>query len=153
MSEFEELNTEGFFFAAHSIRGSVMHAYYGDGYGEGAVVGSPAGLKTWKVKIAALPDYEGEDLLDAGDSGLQTRFRYLYDFFVRHNVANAFRPFWVLDPVSPRRYYLAEIAEAEMDFEMLCATVFGAGLTIRQRRVQGVESPSDVIAAENNSEI
>lgn len=152
MSEngFERLITTGFLFEGIAIRGETLRASYGSGYGEGAVVGNPEGLRTWKVKIGALPNVEGEDLINAGAQGLQTRFEYLFDFFVRHNVANARKPFWVKDPVDGRDY-LAEIAEDEMDFKMLSRVVMQAGLTIRQRRVFGQTSPGDAVS-ENNQE-
>ncbi|HEY0169893.1 MAG TPA: hypothetical protein VGB98_02485 [Pyrinomonadaceae bacterium] len=154
MSEngFERLITEGFLFEGIAIRGETLRASYGSGYGEGAVVGNPEGLRSWKVKIGALPNVEGENLINAGEHGLQTRFAYLYQFFVRHNVRNARKPFWVRDPVDGRDY-LAEIAEDEMDFPMLSRVVMKAGLTIRQRRVYGQTSPGDAVEFENNQEI
>jgi hypothetical protein len=148
--QFETLLTAGFLFVSHSVRGATLRATYGDGYAEGAVIG--LSLLTWKVKIAALPDAEGEYLVDAGEFGLQTRARYLWDFFVRHNVDNARKPFWVRDPVS-KRDYLAEISEDSLDFEVLCLTAFSTGLTVTQRRVPGVESPSDPVTMGNNQEI
>lgn len=147
---FEELITEGFSFTSRSVRGATLRATYGSGYAEGAVIG--LGLLGWKVKIGALPDVEGEYLVNAGEFGLQTRAAYLWDFFVRHNVENARKPFWLRCPFT-RRDYLAEIDADELEFEAFCLTVFSAGLPLRQRRVAGVESPSDPVTAENNQEI
>lgn len=147
--QIERLITEGFLFVGHSIRGETLRTGYGSGYGEGAVIG--LSLQTWKIKIAVLPDSEGEDLILAGEFGYQTRARYLWDFFVRHNVDNARKPFWLRDPVSGRDY-LAEISEDALDFEMLCRVAFSTGLTLTQRRVPGVESPSDPVTMENNQE-
>lgn len=152
MSDFEELITEGFLFTSHSVRGSSLRASYGDGYGEGVRIGHAAGLLAWRVKIGALTDSEEEPMIDAGEFGLQTRARYLWDFFVRHNVANVRKVFWLRDPIS-KRDYLAEIDMDELDYEMFCLTVFGVGLQLRQRRVFGVESPSDPAVVENNAEI
>jgi hypothetical protein len=147
---FERLITEGFQFTSRSIRGATLRASYGSGYAEGAVIGKS--LMGWRVKIAALPDVEGEYLVNAGEFGLQTRAAYLWDFFVRHNVDNARKPFWLRDPVS-KRDYLAELDLDEIEFEMFCLTVFSTGLPLRQRRVAGVESPSDPVEMENNQEI
>lgn len=138
MTDFERLNTEGFQLTGRSIRGFTLRASYGDGYAEGAVIGSPEGLRSWRVKIAALPDIEGMFLIEAGEHGLQTRARYLWEFFIRHNVAAAHKPFWLRDEVE-KKDFLAEIVEEELDFDVFCTTVFGAGLTLRQRRVSGVE--------------
>lgn len=159
MSEngFERLLTVGFLFEAASIRGETLGASYGSGYGEGAVVGHPDGLRTWKVKIGALPNVEDENLVDAGAQGLQARAEYLWKFFIRHNVNNAHKPFWALlpDPDEPgrERDYLAEIVEEELDFRMLSRLVFSTGLTVRQRRVFGQDSPGDAVDPENNQEI
>jgi hypothetical protein len=148
--QFERLITEGFQFASRSIRGATLRAPYGDGYGEGAVIG--LSLLSWKVRIGALPGVEGEYLVNAGEFGLQTRATYLWEFFIRHNVDNARKPFWLRDPVS-KRDYLAEIDSDEIDFEMFCLTVFSTGLALKQRRVPGVEAPSDPVTMENNQEI
>ncbi|MCA1567237.1 MAG: hypothetical protein LC803_16615 [Acidobacteria bacterium] len=149
--QIESLNTEGFLFEGTSIRGSNLRAYYGDGYGEGAVIGSPAGLRKWKVKIAVLPHTDDYNI-NAGEHGLQTRALYLWRFYERHNVANAFKPFWVRDPLF-NQDFLAEIVEEELDYAMLCRLAYATGLTLRQRRVHGVESQSDPNLMENNDSI
>lgn len=138
-SEIERLITDGFLFEGLSIRGAGLFASYGDGYGEGVITGSPAGLLTWKVKIAALPDTDNF-LINAGQYGLQTRWAYLWDFYDRHNVASWHKVFWLRDPKT-QRDYLADIAEEQLDYQMFCLTVASVGLTIRQRRVHGQESP------------
>jgi hypothetical protein len=148
----ERLLTTGFLFESMSIRGATLSADYGDGYREGAVIGSPEGLRTWKVKIGALPNVTDENLVNAGAQGLQTRADYLWKFFERHNVQNAHKPFWVRDPVS-NIDYLAEIVEDDLDYRMLSRLVYSTGLTIRQRRVHGQESPGDAVTMENDQEI
>jgi hypothetical protein len=149
--QIERLNTEGFLFEDTSIGGSNLRANYGDGYGEGAVIGSPAGLRGWKVKIGVLPHTEDYSI-NAGEHGLQTRALYLWRFYERHNVANAFKPFWMRDPFLLQDF-LVEIAEERLSYAMLCRLAYSTGLTLRQRRVHGVESPSDPIVVENNDSI
>lgn len=148
---FEQLITDGFLFESVSVRGSVLRVSYGDGYGEGVVIGNPAGLLTWKVKIAVLPD-DDNYLVNAGEFGLQTRDRYLWDMYVRHNVANAYKPFWLRDPKTGRDY-LAEFADEQLDYQLLCLTASSTGLTLRQRRVYGQESPGDAAAVANPDSI
>lgn len=148
---FERLITEGFLFEEFSIGGEGLYASYGSGYGEGAVTGNPDGLREWKMKVGALPNVEGENTINAGEHGLQTRFKYLFDFYVRHNVNNVRKPFWFRDPVEGRDY-LAEIVEERLTFPMLSRVVFRTGLTIKQRRVFGQSSPGDAVS-ENNQEI
>jgi hypothetical protein len=142
---------DGFAFELASIKGEGLFASYGAGYGEGVITGNPDGLRSWKFKVAALPD--GDDyLLNAGEFGLQSRFRYLWDFYCRHNVAAWHKVFTFRDPVS-QRDFLADIADEQLDYQLLCRTVATVGLTIRQRRVHGVESPSDPVLVENPQEI
>lgn len=147
----ETLITDGFLFESLSVRGFTFRANYGFGYAEGARFGPPEGLLTWKVKIAVLPDTD-DYLVDAGAYGLQTRERYLWGFYVRHNVENAWKPFWLRDPKTGRDY-LAEIVEEELDYQLLCLTASSTGLTLRQRRVFGQSSPGDAVTMENNQEI
>jgi hypothetical protein len=151
VSDFETLNTEGFTFEALSIKGAGLGANYGDGYGEGVVTGNPAGLLTWKVKISALPDVDEYTVAGPGDVP-QTRWEYLWEFYVRHNVANWHKVFWLRDPKSGR-HYLADIAEEELSFQLFCLTVASAGLTLRQRRVAGQDSPGDPTDVENPDSI
>ncbi len=140
MPDIETLICDGFAFESLAIRGETLSANYGSGYGEGVVIGNPAGLQTWRLRAGVLPNSEGDDLLDAGDFGWQTRFAYLFDFYVRHNVAAARKVFWV-GPHGSALVYLAEIVEEELDFQQFCATVFSTGLTLRQRRIFGIASP------------
>lgn len=156
MSEngFERLLTVGFLFEALAVRGENLRASYGSGYGEGAVVGHPDGIRTWKMKIGALPNIPDENLVDAGAHGYQTRAEYLWKLYVRHNVNNAHKPLWARLPAPDgERDYLVEIVEEELDFRMLSRLVYSTGLTLRQRRVFGQSSPGDEVEMENNQEI
>jgi len=148
----ERLITEGFLFENTSVRGFNLTASYGDGFRESAVIGTPDGLREWKLKINVLPHFDGEYLIDAGVYGRQTRALYFWEFYLRHNVANAFKPFWVRDPFL-KRDYLAEIVEGKLDYEMLSARAYSTGLTLRQRRIPGLPTPGDAVLVPNNSEI
>lgn len=148
---FERLITEGFRFESISIRGAGLYANYGDGYGEGVRIGHPEGLITWKVRIDVLPDTQ-DFLINAGEYGLQTRYQYLWDLYVRHNVANFRKPLWLRDPKSGRDY-LVEIVEEELDYQLLCLTASSTGLTLRQRRVFGQSTPGDPVTMENTDSI
>lgn len=151
MSDFEKLITEGFALEELSVAGSGFFASFGDGFGEGAVTGHPEGVLQWKIKIAALPDTE-EYQINAGEQGLQTRLQYLWQFYIRHNVKGWHKVFRFVD-LKSKREYLADIAEERLTYSMFCLSVATVGLTIRQRRVHGVESPSDPEEVENNQEI
>lgn len=151
MNGYERLITDGFLFESVAVKGFALRANYGFGYVEAVRIGPAAGLLTWRVKIDVLPDTE-EYLVDAGAYGLVTRERYLWEFFVRHNVENAFQPFWLRDPKS-QRDYLVEFVEEELTYQLLCLTASSTGLTLRQRRVYGLSSPGDPVSMENNQEI
>ena len=151
MSGIDRIITDGFSFEAHSVRGSGLGASYGDGYAEGIRTGHPEGLKAWKMKVDALSDFE-EQTVNAGEFGLQTRWAYLWDLYVRHNVANWHQPFWFRDPKSGRDY-LVEIVEEELSYQMFSLMVATVGITLRQRRVYGVESPGAPTTVENPAEI
>lgn len=148
---FERLITEGFLFESKSVRGAGLFANYGDGYGEGARIGHPEGLLTWKVKVEVLPDTE-EFLINAGEFGLQTRERYLWDLYCRHMVANWHKPFWLRDPKTTRDY-LVDFVEEQLDYQLLCLTASSTGLTLRQRRVFGLSAPGEPVAVENPDSI
>lgn len=151
MSDIETLNTEGFLFEEMSVRGAGFFANYGDGYGEGVITGNPAGLLKWKVKMPALVD--DDQYTVEGPGGIpQTRWVYLWEFFIRHNVASWHKVFWLRDPRTGRAY-LADIAEEELTFQLFCLTVSTTGLTLRQRRVAGQDSPGDPTDIENPDSI
>jgi hypothetical protein len=151
--QIERLYTDGFMLEAMSVAGEGFGARYGSGFAEGIRTGHAEGIITWKFRISALPDFD-DYMVDASQYGFgfQTRWQYLWDFYVRHNVANWHKVFWVRD-LKTKRDYLAEIVEEQLDFQMFCLMVSGAGLTIRQRRVYGVESPSLPNVPENNVEL
>jgi hypothetical protein len=149
--QIERINPEGFLFEETGIRGFNLRANYGDGYVEGVVSGSPDGLRDWKVKIAVLPHTEDYSVNTEGH-GLQTLALYLWQFYVRHNVANAFKPFWMRDPLLEQDF-LVEIVEEKLTYGVLSRLAYSTGLTFRQRRVHGVESPSDPVLVENNDSI
>jgi hypothetical protein len=161
---YETLSTAGFLYTQTGISVALLKADFGDGYGTSALIGSNQGLRTWAIKIDALPDnfdYVGSDgfiLLEDGsflltednqkveieksDSEVltgETRAEYLWQFFLRSKVAGNL-PFWVWD-LKTNQNYLAEFVDDELTYEVFCYRVYGAGLQLRQRRVRGVKSP------------
>jgi len=56
---YEKLNTDGFLFDEIRVAVSVLTADFGDGYGDGVLIGSPDGLRSWNLKIETLPDQAG----------------------------------------------------------------------------------------------
>ena len=50
------------------------------------------------------------------------------------------KPFWLQD-VRDGLFYLACFADTRLTYRVFTAQVYGTGLRLRERRVQGVESP------------
>ena len=113
----------------------LVTAVFGFGLGSGCGVPEPGG--------ESVADQIERDF--GGPSGVM-------DFFERHNVANWHKVFRLRDPKTGRDYF-ADIAEEQLDYQLFCLTVAAVGLTLRQRRVYGAESPGDPAAVENPAEI
>lgn len=149
MSEFERLDLSGLNLTETSIdfAGTILSADYGSGYEDTAVVGLAA--REWVLEAAVLPDTD--EYLIQGGHGIETRAAYLWNFYVRHMEAGR-RPFWVRDQKDGRDY-LVKFLDERLTYEVFTAVLYSAGLQLRQRRVRGVESPSDPNVPENNAEI
>lgn len=135
----ETLNTEGFLLTEIAGEWSVLSADFGDGYEAAALVGDPAGARTWSMKIDVLPG----DIDIAPPVSGSTRAAYLWQFFVTSKVAND-EPFWVEaeDPDDgTRKLFLASFADHRLTYTVLCAKVYSTGLQLRQRRLVDVASP------------
>lgn len=133
---FETLNTEGFLFSEVAVEYTVLKADFGAGFAAAALVGTPAGTRSWTVQITALPDSENVES--------RTRAAYLWQFFRARKAADD-EPFWIEldDPESgARRTYLASFTDHKLSYEVLCAKVYGNGLTLRERRARGTVSPT-----------
>ncbi|HEY0545320.1 MAG TPA: hypothetical protein VGC91_08100 [Pyrinomonadaceae bacterium] len=138
--DYELLDTTGFHFAEMSVSVAVLTANYGDGYGDGALVGSPEGLHKWSIEISLLPDLEEYSIYSFDPSG-ETRARYLYNLFLRSKAAGN-RPFRFVEPGTGKEYF-AEFVEHTLTWSQFTAKAFSAQLEIRQRRVRDYESPTD----------
>lgn len=147
--QIETLDTKGFFFEQVGIKAARLAANYGDGYTKGARIGSPDGLKAWKVTIAALPDLPQHR---AGVGQFEdTRARYLWDFWLRHKLQKTSEIFRLPDPWPrdvTRPYVFAKFAEEELNFQMFSAAVFSTGLVLMEARIP-YKDPNDF----NNQEI
>jgi hypothetical protein len=145
--DYERLDTTYFTFTAIRLKVAVLTVDYGDGYGDGALVGSDQGLRGWSVQINVLLDLEDYGLIHSYDPEGQTPFVYLFNFILRSKVAGN-RPFILRDPNDGRDYF-AEFVEHGLNLEMMTSALFSTGLELRQRRVRDFDSPSEPTDGEN----
>lgn len=162
----ETLDTTGFTVMETAGEWDVLSADFGDGYEAGALVGDPAGTRTWTMKIDVLPDSTDqvgpiEDnlepeyvlgevsdfvLTEPGDRILlegSSRAKYLWRFFRISKAAND-APFWIEvdDPDDgARKQFLASFIDNKLTYSVLCAKLYSTGLQLKQRRLRDVASP------------
>lgn len=143
VDEIETLDPRGFFFEQVGIKAERLSANFGSGYTRGARIGSPLGLKAWRVRIDALPDLPQ---YTAGFGLYQrTRARYLWEFWERHKLQRTSEIFRMLDPFprDPRApYVFAKFQEDETNWQMFSATVFATGLVLLEARIP-YKDPND----------
>jgi len=156
------LNTEGFLITAIAADWALLTADFGDGFGAAVLDGLPEGLRSWSLRVAALPgDSQGGVLPDdyspptfvlteAGSGYVlaetggrliieraHTRAAYLWTFFQLSKAAGD-QPFWIEleDPeTGTRQTYLAQFADDRISYEVLCAQVYATGLQLIERRL------------------
>jgi hypothetical protein len=119
----ETLNTSGFLFEQTEVALALLTADFGDGYGAAALIGDATGLRTWSIRIEALPgvnddvpgitdnlDYAIEYILREDGSfllredgsrfvreygaGASSRAAYLWRFFLKSKRLGN-EPFWL----------------------------------------------------------
>lgn len=107
---------------------SVLTAKYGDGYQDGVIVGSEAGLHLWALSSGCLPDDE-----TISPIGSDSRFTYLWDFY-QARMAEGNGPFII--PFRGANYH-AGFVERRISMERFTDDLFAGGLMIEQRRIRG----------------
>lgn len=145
---YEEFNQTGFSVRLVKKRVARLSAYYGGGYQDNALTGSPYGLRRWTLQCDALPN-DAEFMIERPDSEPQTRAEYFQAFWDRHQaeitgetVTAVNKPFIFRDPTNGKRYY-ASFVEPEIPLDVVTAAVFTVGVEIEQRRIRGVNTLPD----------
>lgn len=108
----------------------------GDGYSNSILFGSNTGLRTWKLK---LPTLAGTNInipfvTDIYGASV-TRERYIRSLFIENKVTGT--PFAYPDP-NTGQYYLVDFDEDDLTLERMRVKLYSTGLTLKQRRIQGV---------------
>lgn len=133
----EMLDDTGFIFTDAGFLAPRKTANFGDGYTAGARL-STIELRAWKVRIDVLPDFP----ITCIETYLQTRARYLYEFWVRHKLQRESEIFLMRDPFprdstrTQNRVYARFMTE-ELNYSLSTEFLFTSGLTIREARIKG----------------
>lgn len=153
---FEELKIQKFLNLSQlEWSAPVLFANFGDGYGAGALSGSPAGLHRWSLSAEVLPDLEefSIDYVLDDEPETDTRFEYLFSFIKRHTALGV-KPFKIKDPRTGK-FYLASFDGAQFGFEALTAKLFRGGIVLNQRSAKNVLFNADrsLFAAPDNFKV
>jgi hypothetical protein len=143
VDQIEMLDDTGFIFTDIGFLAPRKSANFGDGYTAGARL-STRELRAWKVRIDVLPDYQ----ITCLETYLQTRARYLYEFWLRHKLEKPSEIFRMRDPFprDPTRTLdtvYARFMEEELNYGVTTEFLFTSGLTIREARVKGLPDATD----------
>ena len=114
---------------------AVLQASFGEGYKDGALVGSSAGTHHWKLSSGALPDAAAYGNLISS----VPRFQYYWNFY-QARMAEGNGPFII---GFRGKTYHAGFVELKISMEMFTIDLFGGGVEIEQRRIRGVTYASD----------
>ena len=131
---YETLSLEGMDIDDVERSFAVLQANYGDGYQDGALVGSAAGTHRWALSSGCLPDDD-----DISPISAQSRFTYYWNFYqARMAEANGV---FILEFRGAN--YHAAFEETRISMERFTNDLFGGGVTIVQRRVRGFTYAAD----------
>ena len=139
----EMLDDTGFIFTDVGFLAPRKTANFGDGYTAGARL-STVELRAWKVRIDCLPDFP----ITCIETYLQTRARYLYEFWLRHKLQKESEIFLMRDPF-PRdstrtlSNVYARFTTEELNYSLNTEFLFTSGLTIREARVKGLPDATE----------
>ncbi|MDT5061533.1 MAG: hypothetical protein QOH63_1992 [Acidobacteriota bacterium] len=117
---------------------SLLSARYAGGYHETAVIGSPNGLRTWRLKYTAL---HKNVLLNFPGSEPMSREEYIWQFFC-NSKGSGNLPFILTCPRDSKDY-LGIFKEDALSFTLIDQFLRTTGLTIEQCFVRGTNTLSD----------
>src|SRR5438045_2556842 len=83
----ETLNTSGFLFEQTEVALALLTADFGDGYQAAALIGDATGLRTWSIRIDALPGVTDQvpEIADSLDFGLAYILKEDLGFLLRED--------------------------------------------------------------------
>jgi hypothetical protein len=130
LSDFPELSLEGMNIDSVERSFSVLKANYGDGYGDGTLVGDSGGTQRWVLSAGVLPDSEELGSLIEG----LPRMKYYWNFF-QARMAEGDGLFVI---TFRGQSYLASFVDTKISAEVFTSDLFAGGVEVRQRRLAGL---------------
>jgi len=128
-----------------TLRQHTLLANFGDGYGAGINSGNVSGLRTWSLEATAIPD-SLDYMVDFYYGGAQseTRYDYLLEFWQRH-ITTGNKPFYMIDyHITDPVVWLVSFANPSIPFQIFASQLYGGGgVTVKQRRVPGLQFNTD----------
>jgi len=121
---------------------SILSADMGDGYYESAVVGSPLGLMTWRIRYDHLARYPHRR---KPPLSIEAASSYLWKFF-RARMAEGNSSFVIAtkDPADEvRKDWLVGFTETKLTYREFKRRFYQTGIEVRQRRETGVNFLDD----------
>jgi hypothetical protein len=125
--DIDELDLTGMDIDSVGWRGEVIRKSFGGGRGAAARVGSVGGLHRWSLSSGLMPD-DTRDLI-----GSDSRFEYYFSFFKEHTTGD--QEVFMLE-FRGKKYHAA-FADVEVNFERFTDDLFGGGVEIVQRTLDG----------------
>lgn len=139
-NEFERLEYRGNFQVTCDLdfSESLLSARYPGGFREDVIIGSPNGLRTWRLTYANL----NRDVLFKPTNGEPiSREQYIWQFYARSKSGGNL-PFIITCPLD-RKDYLAIFTEDKLSYVLVDRRVRTTGLAIEQVFVKGVNTLED----------
>jgi hypothetical protein len=124
------------------IEFAVLSAQFGDGHGARALVGSPAGLRTWRIKYDHLARQPHRR---TGRFSVESAASYLWGFWcdrMAEGNSSFVRSF--VDPRdNKRKDWLVGFTETKLTYTEFRQRFYTTGIEVRQRRERGVNFLDD----------
>jgi len=112
----------------------VYEVDYGDGYGDAALVGSPSGLRTWRVVYGHLHRHPHRR---EGQFAAQSTEAYIWDFYNARRAEG--RGLFIFRCTRTKKDFLGKFKNKSLSYRALLDAFYTSSLEIEQAREPGVE--------------
>lgn len=119
-----------------SIEFTTLDNNLADGYRSTRLFGSNTGVREWKLKLPTLAGSTVPVPFVTDINGASvSREEYVWSLYVENKITGT--PFAYTDPRSGQ-YYLVDFMDEQLTYSRMRVKLYSTGLTLRQRRLQGV---------------